>query len=444
MDILRLRPELILENQYKGNAYSVLMFWLPAVIIFFIGNTSIDWCANIINLIINDYIQYFPKGVSNKIAEKGVDWIVSETMSRIVIPSRASLYFFSCMVLALPIIANVRKNCIDMINKHILYRALKIFLLLALLVFYIPISPLAKASLNPFGQSTGFFYRRVFSIALAYFTHLNGYVLFPILSCLIMYAIICAIIILCEQRNVYLSNFQCVSIFSSGLIIHYFHMLGSRPECFVFLFALLSLMLPLSKYGRATLIVLMFSTHEAAALCISMPLILFVFPKNERNMSFIIIVMYFLLWLLNFQFDVRKAIEAQALISNKFAYEGITETPLRIIGGIFFSYKILWCFIPVALYYFIKNREYVSVYKVLFAVLFPVFQIFLAYDTSRLISFGYLGIICAVIYSYCYMPRKYFNLALSINLLIPSYDVGVWGFNVPKYGLYKIFHMLLM
>jgi len=443
-DILRLKPELLLDNQYKGSTSSVLMFWLPAFIIFFIGNTSIDWYTNVVNVILNDYSQYLPGGISRVIAEKGNDYIVNETMSRIIIPSRESFYFFSLIVLVLPIVANIRESCVDLINKKVLYRALRIYLILALLVFHIPISAAAKASLNPFGQSTGWFYRRIFSVAVAYFTHLNGYVLFTVLSCLIMYMLICAIIIFIEKRNIHLSDFQYVSIFSSGLIIHYFHWPGGRPEHFVFLFAILSLMLPLSKYGRATLIVLMFSTHEAAALCISLPLILFVFPKNERNMNFAIIAGYFILWLLNFHFDVRKAIEAQVMIGNKFAYEGTIETPLSIAGGIFFSYKILWCFVPISFYCFVKNREIKSIYKVLFAILFPMFQIFLALDTSRLISFGYLGIICAVIYSYHYMPKKYFNLVLLINLLIPSYDVGVWGFNAPEYGLYKIFHLLLM
>lgn len=444
MDILKLKPELVLDNQYKGNAHSIFMFWLPVVIIFFVGNTSIDWYANVINIVINDTLQYFPNAISSRITEKGAVSVINEIIERIVIPSRESLYFYSLIVLVLPIVASVRKSYIDLISKKVLYLALKIYLILTVLVFSFSVSSLAKASLNPFGQSTGWFYRRIFSVALADFTHLNGYVLFSVLSCLIMYIVIYVIIIFFEKRDIHLSIFQYVSIFSSGLIIHYFHAPGSRPEHFVFLFAILSLILPLSKYGRAALIVLMFSTHEAAALCISLPLILFVFPKNERKVNFIIIAGYFFLWLLNFQFDLREAIESQALIGNTFAYEGAVEVPLRIIGGIFFSYKILWCFIPISLFYFVKNRENVCIYKVLFAVLFPVLQILIAYDTSRLISFGYLGVICAVIYSYHYMPKKYFNLVLWLNVLIPSYDVGLWGFVAPKYGLYKIIHMLFI
>ena len=331
---------------------------------------------------------------------------------------------------------------IENIDRKILIQSFIIFILLSSLIASINLSSVAPLSLKPFSQPVGWYYRRIFVTSLSYFMHLNGYLLFTVFSSFVLYFLLLVIIVWFKSYNINLNTFQYIALFSSGLTIHIFHFLGGRIGHFVLLMALISLLAPLSKYGRATLVVFMFSTHEAAALSISMPLILFLYPKKERKMHLFIIFLYFALWLTNFGFDIGQAINAHSILGDKSSFELLAEFPGRAMAGIFFAYKLLWFFLFYAVYLAIKKDDINFLIKCLFIIFIPFFQLSLAVDTSRLIAYGYLGILALVVYCYKYMNRIVFNFLLFSNLLVPSIDVGLWGFNWPG-GLYKVNKLLL-
>ncbi len=441
MKILKIRDELLLNSDDKHKYKLLLTFWLPVFIIFFIGNTSIDRYTHLTKETLVNYNHVLPNHIQAKLNERGLDWFVERIENDLIVPTRASLYFFSLIILSLPILKTVKNFIVENLDRKILIQSFIIFALLFLLAASINLSSIAPLSLKPFSQPVGWYYRRIFVTSLSYFTHLNGYLLFPIFSSCVLFLLLSVILVWFKNNNIDLNTFHYISLFSSGLTIHIFHYLGGRTSHFILLMALISLLVPLSKYGRATLVVLMFSTHEAAALSISVPLILFLYPKNERKMHLPIIFLYFSLWLLNFGFDIGKAINAQTILGEKSSFELLAESPGRAAIGVFFAYKFLWLFLFFAGYYAIKKGDINYLLKCLFIIFLPFFQLPLAADTSRLIAFGYLGILALVVYCHKQMNRIIFNALLFLNLLLPSIDVGLWGFNWPG-GLYKINKLL--
>lgn len=441
MKILKIRDDLLLDSDEKIIYKLPLTFWLPVFIIFFIGNTSIDRYTRLTKETLINYNHVLPNHIQVKINERGLDWFVERIESDLIVPTRASLFFFSLIILIFPILKTIKNFIVENIDKKILIQSFIIFIVLYSLTASINLSSVAPLSLKPFSQPVGWHYRRIFVTSLSYFTHLNGYLLFPIFSSFVLYLLLLVILVWFKSYNIDLNTFQYISLFSSGLTIHIFHHLGGRTSHFILLMALISLLVPLSKYGRATLVVFMFSTHEAAALSISIPLILFLYPKNERKIHLFIVFLYFSLWLMNFGFDIGKAINAQTILGEKSSFELLAESPGKAIAGIFFAYKLLWFFLFYAVYLAIKKDDINYLLKCSFIILLPFFQLPLAVDTSRLIAFGYLGILALVVYCHKYMNKIIFDSLLLLNLLLPSIDVGLWGFNWPG-GLYKINKLL--
>jgi hypothetical protein len=429
------------ENTFNSNKRSpVLFFWAPVFIIFFIGNTSIDWYTNLLSVILTKYTHLLPQSLQNEILENGLTKVVDTINTFVTVPGRASLYLYSVIIISLPLTIKIKKYFIENVNKSILILAGVVFICVLVLVVRIPaaktIRGMSAISLSPFSQHTNWIYRRIFAFAVPYFLHLNGY-LFMLIGYVYSYILICLIIIWLNNNDIKLSWWHYVSLFTSGVVVHYFVWPGPRPEQVVLILALVTVLLPLSRYQRAALVVLMFSTHESAALAVSLPMIFCFYPRKERYLHVFIIILYFTLWLLNFGFDYKLAIEAQAAPA---VFNSFRRSLVNTIGGVFFAYKILWVFIICALYYALKENRTVFISKYLIIILFPLFQLPLGQDASRLTSVGYLGILSLVAYSYTRMNKKLFNALMLLNILVPSIEVFIInGFQMNSIGVYSIY-----
>jgi hypothetical protein len=96
--------------------------------------------------------------------------------------------------------------------------------------------------------------------------------------------------------------------------------------------------------------------------------------------------------------------------------------------GFFYSFKLFWIFVILALYKILKTKQFQYVTWALIYLVGVLGQLLLASDTSRLIGLAFPIILFSFIYlSKTWNENKFNKLTLAIivlNLLIPQYYVG--------------------
>ncbi|MFH1946879.1 MAG: hypothetical protein ABIJ23_01845 [Candidatus Magasanikbacteria bacterium] len=297
----------------------------------------------------------------------------------------------------------------------------------------------ANISLSPFDQDIGFFYRRILEPALAYFLQLKGEVLYGIFHFLITFSCIYLIIAWLEKKLfVKLRIWQLVSIMTAGIIINQFQSPG-YPEPLILLMALISLFIPLNKYGRISILALMFLTHESAALFLGLVFSWFYFPKEERKYYVLLPLLFYLLWLANYGFSFTNLFLGHLTLTNGNALSLFLKNISNIGLPIFFAYKFLWFFVIFSLYDYLKQKKYKSFIRIATIIIVPLALIVIP-DTSRVIAWGSIGVFLAVAHSYKYLRSRMFNLILMANLILPSVAVGIGSGGPVSYaGLYGFF-----
>ena len=204
---------------------------------------------------------------------------------------RSFVFFIAIIILFYFTFKNIG-NLKSFLSWDIFFRSALVFLFLAILVSTLHATYMgevyAKISLSPFDQDVGFFYRRILEPALAYFLQFKGEVLYSLLHFLITYACIYLIILWLEKKLlVRFKIWQLVSIMTAVMIIHQFEAPG-YPDQIILLLALLSFFIPLNKYGRVSMLALMFLTHESAALFLGFIFSWFYFPKGRAQALYFI------------------------------------------------------------------------------------------------------------------------------------------------------------
>lgn len=322
----------------------------------------------------------------------------------------------------------------------IFFRSALVFFFLAILVSTLRATYMgevyANISLSPFDQDTGFFYRRIFEPALAYFIQFKGEALYSVLHFLITYSCIYTIILWLESKLLTrLKTWQIVSIMTAGIMIQQFQAPG-YPDQIVLLLALLSFFIPLNKYGRISLLALMFLTHESTALFLGLVFSWFYFPKEERKFYILLPVTYYFLWLANYDFSFTNLFLGHLSLTNENAITLFLKNIKLAVMAVFFAYKFLWVFVFLSFYYYIKNKDYKSLIPTAAMVAAPLALVLIP-DTSRVVAWGSIGVFLAIAYSYKYLPSRLFNLILLVNILLPSVAVGTaTGGAVSYAGLY--------
>lgn len=410
-------------------------FWLPVLILFFTLNIPADKYINLFN-------HLFDLLNINDISKE--DWVDSSLSKSITL--RECLFFYASIVLLFPIVKSFRNNTLKENDNSHVKKAFVIFFFLFFLIGAKKLGSMGisygEISLDPFKQETGIYYRRLFVPALSYFLHFNGF-LYLLFSFSLTYFLILTILIWFKLNNAHFKYWQLVSIFSSGYIFFQFKFPGYVDQL-VLILAILTLLIPLSKYGRAACIAIMLSTHETAAFIIAIPLIFLVYPKSERRIFLSVFFLYTFFYLANFGFDIKALISAQINVTtDKTSFDYFTESPFLLLSGVFFAYKFLWIFVFLAICYLPKAESNKTFITSLTIVFFPFLQLPLGVDTSRLIAFGSLGIFALIVHCHRYMTKRVFNGVLFLNLLFPSLYVGLNTGPIWPGGLYKIYRILL-
>jgi hypothetical protein len=218
---------------------------------------------------------------------------------------------------------------------------------------------------------------------------------------------------------------QALSILTSGFVVFQFELPG-YTDALVLILALLAVSLPLDAYGRAALFVLALTTHETAAAIVFLPLIAVTFPRREVRLHVGVLALYGVLWLANFGFHVGDALAVNTQPTGRSAAASLAHDWTLAVCAVLAAYKALWIVVAACEVLLVRRREWRSLVALNLIVGLPLLQLPLAIDGSRLVAFGYLGVLGACVYCARRSPRWAMSALLAVNLALPSVFVGTW------------------
>jgi hypothetical protein len=455
------------------------VFWFAVFSAFAIASAA----TARISAAVSRLLEVIPDAVSKNLfpISSDVHRAAQQITEHVFVPLKELLFLAAFLTIAYPIIRCASK-CSDFWRRlgsnHTLLAALALFFALALLVFpysypgglHSHPSGLAgngqlfgQMSLAPFQENDPMFYKRLLAPALAHFIHLDGYVRYYFFSLICTYILILLTVAFSETKllpaasggdHLLSPNFKVkwliyLSVMTSSFILTDFQWPGYSDHL-SFILVLLMATIPMTPQARIATIALCLLNHDGIALAL-LPVILCCFPKKERVTAFLGVGLFYVVVAAGYGFSVDRAFQGQQTVSDSgtgSVWEAALQDPGFFVASLFFTYKLLWIVPALAVAMLWNQKDKATSTAIIGISFFPVLLTLIAWDTTRVAGFGWLGLLIALgvlMRKWNRRPKvyRYALLALtSANLMIPSYNV-VLGFKdsfsrYPYPGLYML------
>lgn len=434
-------PPSTTEGYWRSPWGRILGFWLPVCLLYLVGNLDAHTWTALANRAWCGLVPHLPAPAQLRLAAVPAGEFQDRLLQLVVLPTRHALYFLGLLLLVIPIARPVLAGLRARIDRPLVFAALGVFCLLSLLAFQPAVMSQGRQyllmSLEPFNEGPNWYYRRVLIPALAHALQLRGlwyHVFAHGLTALLTLLLLAWM----RQEGLKLRLWQALSILTCGWVF-YLKQFPGYPDGGVYCLLMVLLLVPLSAYGRAACVALMLSAHDALPVFAALPLILFVFPRRDRLIALAVIALYFGLWLANFGFDVRAALAAQTAFDGSNTLGFLRTRPWAVPLGCYAAYKALWLVAGLALIDLARRGRLRDALAMAAILLFPLLQVVIAVDISRLVGAGFLAVLMALAHIRPRLSDRAFSIILAINLLLPSFYVAT---NAPvgyPRGLYQLY-----
>jgi hypothetical protein len=295
----------------------------------------------------------------------------------------------------------------------------------------------ADRSMHAFEQKSDWYHKRLLMPALAFLLFLRGegpYLVFGFFITMVFIALLQSWLRL-EARVSFLG---LLSICTSSFVIYQFQAPG-YPDILVFCFLLGVMFAKLSDKSKLVLLVLALLTPEAS-LFIGLPLA-WRFLDRRRGIEYASVVgLYGFLWLAASRFRLG-ALMGSHNVEGKSGFEWMMQDPWLEAVGIFFAFKALWLLPIVAVFLGLKQRWSKDIVFIFFCLAAVFVLTTVGVDCTRMAGYGFPAILMALRLILCVPGTQWTNRALSglflVNLLIPSFSVGLNVGKTSRPGLYR-------
>jgi len=328
----------------------------------------------------------------------------------------------------------------DISVKKIFQNSIAVFFISGILVVPIHLGIMGigygQMSKDPFDyyDTTNQFYQRLLMPALAYFLQFKGPVLFHLFSLLVTFLLIFLTLLFFDANKVRTTLLEKISLAGTSFIITQFQSPGYTEQCSL-VFALIVLIIPMGMLPRIAAVSLALFSHEVSIL-LFMAIAWLYFSKEEKAWVGMVIVAYVSCWLVSFGFDLPKLFAVRT-VGGLSGFDWLAGHPLRELGGLVMSYKLLWVVFGVALF-----RHSAELKRLLVFILPGIVATIFAVDTTRLMAFSFIAILFALVYvkKYALISERSLQFLVGLNLCLPSVYIGLNSGMVYFDGVYQLFY----
>ena len=456
------------------------LFWTAVFTAFVVANAP----AAKISATVFKVLQVVPRTFSEILLSLSPDMqrASQQITGHVFVPLKELLFLISLIIIAYPI-----KHCAfesselwrRMGSKQIVLPAVILFLGLSFLVFpysypgglHAHPSGLAgmgewfgQMSIAPFQENNPMISKRLLKPAVAHFVHLDGYLRYYFFSLICTFILIFLMVAILEIRLLPATNGEerlqspsaavkwliYLSVTTSSFMLTDFQWPGYSDQL-SFILLLLMGIVPMTPQARLATLALCLVNHDGIALAFA-PVILCCFPKTERITAFLEVGLFYVIVAASYGFSVHRGLQVQQTVSDSgsgLVWEAALGDPVFFLASLFFTYKLLWIVPALAVAMAWNQKDRATLTSIVGITLFPVLLTLIAWDTTRVAGFGWLGLLIALgvlMREWSRQPKVYHYALLALtsaNLLIPSYNV-VLGFkdSFSKYP-YPGFYMLI-
>jgi hypothetical protein len=294
---------------------------------------------------------------------------------------------------------------------------------------------LARMSTGPFDVSYGYYHRRLLQPWLAEILGFRGdtaYLVFSMaLHVLFLYLVW---IYLFDRRRTGPSlPAQTLLMLSLGTcsFVLFGYQFPGYGDVSAFIAFMLLVLLPLDELAGGILVVVALAATEASSWVL-VPLLLLAAPRALRWRGLALVALYWLIWIAAMRFDVVAIVATHTTLGQKSGFTMLRSAGWLLPLGILFAYKLWWLLlVPMA-------AAARAVRWPALAILGAAFLMLPLMDTSRLIGWGFLGLLMLTRATFAARPRapRLFYVVAALNVLLPSVYIGTnIGCTVPP-GLY--------
>jgi len=293
-----------------------------------------------------------------------------------------------------------------------------------------------QMSIDPFNfcDTTNQIYQRLLMPAIAYFLQFKGPEMFHFFSLIVTFCLIFFTLLFFEVNDIRTTLLERMSIAGTSFIITQFQSPGYTEQCSL-LIALVVLIVPMGTLPKIAAVSLALFAHEASILLFIVIALLY-FSKEEKVWVGVVILVYISFWMMSYSFHFGKIVEVRT-VSGLSGFGWLAAHPLRELGGIVMSYKLLWIVFAVALFH-----HSVELKRLLLLILPGIAAVVFAVDSTRLMAFAFIGILLAVVYvkKLALIPERNLQLIFLLNLCLPSVYIGLNSRLVYFDGLYQMLY----
>lgn len=360
---------------------------------------------------------------------------------------KTAIFICAVVILCIPIMMDVYKKLRSSKFREIALGFLGA-ILISFLLYVLVFRPMTDSmgtnyaiiARSPFAQDSGVHNKRLLMPALAYLFHLRDFQPYYIFSAVLTIAFI-ALLLHWTRDHAPLSIWQVFSLCTCSFVIFQYQY-GGYPDILVYILFILVMLDYTSPSSKFSLLILALLTHEASVLIGSI-LAWRYLDRKSFVLYILAVLLYGLVWFWVSGQDVDVMLRGHK-VEGLSGLAWFTNVPLKELIGVLVAYKAIWIIFFISLRVSVQKHMFRDMLFILACVGAGIFMTVLGVDTSRLMGFAFPGFLIALALVYKHFDsvnsRRILSLIFLLNLILPSFNIGLNGGIEFFPGLYRVFY----
>jgi len=357
------------------------------------------------------------------------------------------LFICALVILCFPIVVDLyRKLSSSKISKiaRVILGAVLISFLLSILVFRPGTDSMgtnyAIIARSPFTQDSGIHNKRLLMPALAYLFYLRDFQPYYIFSVVLTTAFI-ALLYDWTKNHAQLSTWQVLSLCTCSFVLFQYQY-GGYPDMLVYILFILVMQEYTQPSSKLSLLLLALLTHEASVLVGSI-LAWRYLDRKGLILYWLAIILYILIWFYVSGQNIDVMLRGHK-VQGLSGFAWLASAPFKELVGVLVAYKAMWIIFFISLWISAKQRLFPDMIFILACVTAGIGMTIFGVDTSRLMGFAFPGLLVALALVYQHLDsmksKRILSLIFLLNLLLPSFNLGLNGGIEFFPGLYQVLY----